>query len=293
MCFLFSCLNPRFFLAIAFWVCLCAQTYAQPETATSEKARIVVPAWGYGLNSPQDYFYRLLKLALSKTEAIYGATEVVPTSSVLTAARVMSDLKSSKTVDVMWHSNSVAYAQELLAVPISLTKELNEYRVLLIRREDQARFSAVKTLEDLANFTGGSGSDWSSREVMLANGLPVIGVTNTALLFNMLKAKRFDYISRSLFEIWGENESFAKEGLAIENSLLIHGGEPFYFFVNKTNTVLAKRIEEGLRSAISDGSFDELFYSDEGMRRGQEELEHHDRVLLKLKRYPRLDNSLP
>ncbi len=288
MSFLSNCNASRILFFIGMVVCLCPMTYAQQE-----KTRIVVPAWDNGLNSPQDYFYRLLSLALIKTETTYGAAEVVPTASVLTSTRVMADLKNNKTIDVMWHSNSVTYARELLAIPVSLTKELNEYRVFLIRSEDQAYFSSVKTLEDLAAFTAGSGADWSSREVMLASGLPVIGVTNTPLLFNMLKAKRIDYVSRSLFEIWGESQHFAKEGLAIEKNLLVYGGEPFYFFVNKSNIPLAKRIEEGLRIAMADGSFEELFYSDEGMKRGQQELEHHDRVLLKLKNYAKPDKSLP
>lgn len=287
MRFLASFKTSRLLCASCVWLC-CASAHAQ-----TDKAHIVVPAWGYGQNSPDDYFYRLLTLALSKTESNYGAADVVPSATVLTATRVMADIKSNKTIDVMWHSNSTTYARDLLAVPISLTKELNEYRVLLIRKEDQARFSAVQTLEDLASLTAGSGADWSSREVMLANGLPVISVTNTALLFNMLKAKRFDYVSRSLFEIWGESEHFAKDGLSIEKSLLIYGGEPFYFFVNKNNTALARRIEEGLRSAMADGSFEELFYSDEGMRLGQQELEHHERVLLKLKHQARPGKSLP
>ncbi|GGY61367.1 hypothetical protein GCM10011613_00950 [Cellvibrio zantedeschiae] len=280
----------RFSLAVLILASLGLSSGSFAETA---KEPVVVPPWGGGANSPKDYFYRLLTLALTKTESAYGAAEVVPYQEVLTATRFMADLKMNKTIDVMWHGNSELYERELLAIPISLTKELNEYRVFLIRREDQPRFSTINSLDDLSKFTSGGGADWPSRDIMVANGLPVIGITNTSLLFNMLKAKRFDYVSRSLFEVWGENERFAKEGLALEQTLLIHGGQPFYFFVNKANTALAKRIEEGLRLAIADGSFDELFYSDEGMQRGQQELEHNERKLIKLKYQPRATTGLP
>ncbi len=37
---------------------------------------------------------------------------------------------------------------------------------------------------------------------------------------------------------------------------------PFYFFVNKSNTELAKNIEKGLRIAIEDGSFEQYFMND-------------------------------
>lgn len=281
-------------LIFSFTILLLAAICGSQKTlAAPEVAQIVVPPWDNGHNSPKDYFYRLLTLALQKTEPTYGPAEVVPYKTSLTATRFMADLKQNKTIQLMWHSNSDLYARELLAIPISLTKELNEYRVFLIRREDQVRFNTVEDLKDLARFTGGSGVDWSSREVMIENGLPVLGISNTGLLFNMLKAKRFDYISRSLFEIWGESDTFAKEGLAMEKSLLVHGGEPFYFFVNKTNTALATRIEEGLQLALADGSFDEIFYSDEGMRRGQEELERNDRLVLKLKRGAQTIKGLP
>lgn len=289
----FICCPMRCVQHFLLWLALCAcwPSFAFAETV---KQQIVVPAWGGGVNSPNDYFYRLLNLALDKTEATYGAAEIVPFPEVLTATRYMADLKKNKTVDLLWHGTSRLYERELLAIPISLTKELNEYRVLLIRKEDQPRFSTVKTVDDLKEFLSGSGTDWPSRDIMVSNGLPVLGVTNPALLFNMLKAKRFDYISRNLFEIWGESERFAKEGLAMEQTLVVHGGEPFYFFVSPANPKLARRIELGLKLAIADGSFEAVFASDEGMRRGQQVLDKGQRRILKLDmNYTPVNNELP
>ena len=162
------------------WLCLCCCLVSGGATCSESISKpIVVPPWGGGVNSPDDYFYRVLTLALAKTEAAYGAAEIKPFSEALTATRFMADLKKAKTIDLMWHGTSRLYERELLAIPVSLTKELNEYRVLLIRREDQARFGTVKTVDDLKKFTSGSGSDWPSRDIMLSNGLPVVGVTKT------------------------------------------------------------------------------------------------------------------
>jgi hypothetical protein len=273
---------------------LCLTGVFLSTLVVAEPLKVVVPPWGGLANFHDDYFYRLLVLVLANTEAQYGPAEIVPYSEALTATRFVADLKQNKTVDLIWHGTSRQYERELLAIPISITKELNEYRVLLIRKEDQPRFSAVKTLADLRQYVSGGGVDWPSQTAMLKNGLPVIDVTNPNLLFNMLKAKRFDFISRNLFEVWGEGERYAKDGLTIEQTLLVHGGEPFYFFVSKSNPALGKRIEDGLKIAIADGSFDTLVASDDGLRRGQELLNKNRRRLLQLyKNYSPNSRSLP
>jgi hypothetical protein len=86
-----------------------------------------------------------------------------------------------------------------------------------------------------------------------------------------------------LYEIWAEQPAHANKGLVIEESLLLNYPSPIYFFVNKNDKALADRIERGLTIAISDGSFDELFFSVEGFRKGWAELHSNNRKLLKLK----------
>ena len=117
---------------------------------------------------------------------------------------------------------------------------------------------------------------------MQHNNLPVIAVANTSLLYTMLRMKRFDYMSRNMFEIWGEAERYQQDGLVIEQTLLLHGGVPFYFFVSKANPKLAERIERGLRIAIADGSFEKLFLSEESFKRGIAEINSGKRRLLEL-----------
>jgi hypothetical protein len=249
--------------------------------AVAEPLKIVVPPWG-GAGAPNEYFVRVLALAFSKTEATEGAVEIQAYPEQLTGARFVADLKNNKTVNVMWHGTSVEREQDLIAVPISLAKDLNEYRVLLIRKEDQEKFNSVHSIDDLRKFTAGSSTDWPSKDILKQNNLPVFAVANWSLLKGMLKMKRFDYISRNIFEVWDEAARYEKEGLVVEQSLLLHGGVPFYFFVSKANPDIAARIERGLRIAIADGSFEELFLSVDGFRRGEIELKAGNRRLLKL-----------
>ena len=59
-----------------------------------------------------------------------------------------------------------------------------------------------------------------------------------------------------------------------------------YFFVNKSNHDLAKRIETGLRIAQRDGSFDKLFNSIPRYLWGVELLKKHQRRVITLQPLP-------
>ncbi len=77
----------------------------------------------------------------------------------------------------------------------------------------------------------------------------------------MTAYKRFDLFPRGINEIFSEFALHSKENptLAIEKNLLIYYPWPYYFFFNKDDDALKKRIELGLRKMIKDGSFDAIF----------------------------------
>jgi hypothetical protein len=252
---------------------------ALASAAYTEPVRLVLPAWsseGHG-----DYFVRLLELAFAKT-ADEGAVELTASPEHFSGTRYIANLKNNSIVDIVWHGTNAQRESELLPVRISLLKNLNEYRLLLIRAEDQQKFTPVKTLDELRKFTAGASSDWPSLNVLRNNQLPVKAVNNASLLIPMLNNQRFDYMSRNMFEIWSEVEQNKKNNLAVEQHLMLHGGVPFYFFVNKSHVALAKRIERGLTIAIADGSFDELFYSVPDFKKGMEEIANSQRSVLEL-----------
>jgi len=74
----------------------------------------------------------------------------------------------------------------------------------------------------------------------------------------MLKAGRFDYFPRGLYQIKNELDTYAEWGFAIVPDLALHYPNAIHFFVAKDNTALAKRIELGLIRAKADGSFEAL-----------------------------------
>jgi len=168
-------------------------------------------------------------------------------------------------------------------VRVSLLHQLNDYRVFLIRQDEQSKFEAVRSLDELRRLQAGVGLNWPSADVLRANRLPVVTSTTYELLFPMLRAKRFDYLPRGIHEAWYEQHQHAAEGLAIEETIFLHYPLPFYFFVSRNNPLLADRIERGLSLAQSDGSFDKLFNSFASFRRSLDEINANRRRVFELK----------
>jgi hypothetical protein len=229
------------------------------------------------------YFFQLLELALKKTEATDGPFSIAPYKENFTNKRYISEvMRDDGLLDVIWTMNDKKREQELLPIKISVLRGLNSFRVFLIRKGDQEKFHNVHSLKDLAQYNAGLGSIWPDTPIMQSNGLPVITSAHYELLFTMLAAKRFDYFPRGLYEVWDEQRAHPEQDFIIEDSLMLHYPAPIYFFVNKKNVLLANRIERGLRIAMQDGSFDQLFFSIPGFKWGFEEMHNSSRQQLDL-----------
>lgn len=229
------------------------------------------------------FFAKLLELALQKTQATDGDFELKQSHDNYTSKRLLAELiRGDNAINIIWTSTSKMREELLLPIKISIVRGLNSYRVFLIRKEDQEKFHGIRNLKALGKLLAGQGAQWPDTAVMMSNNLPLVTAAQSDLLFDMLAGKRFDYFPRGLYEVWGEQELNADKGLIIEDSLMLHYPAPIYFFVNKKDTALANRIERGLRIAIQDGSFELLFFSVPGFKRGYEELQHSQRLTLQL-----------
>lgn len=233
------------------------------------------------------YYEKALQLALQKTAAPTDSSETInyqishyPNTVGRERFRL---LVKQGSVDIIWSSSNKQREKEFIPVKVNLLRGINEYRVLLIRANDQARFDKIKTLEDLRKLKIGSGTHWSDTEVYQFNSLPLVTSYAFDTMFRMLAAKRFDYMARSLQEIDHELEKYGQLGLIAEKNLLIHYPQPIYFFLNKKNHGLAKRIEQGLLLAQADGSLTELFMSIPSFRAAEEKIRHIDRRIIELR----------
>ncbi|BFM12181.1 transporter substrate-binding domain-containing protein [Simiduia litorea] len=251
-------------------------------TDATVTAKIVVPTRDVATTADTDFFFPLLNLALSKTIASDGPFETSYHPLVLSSARILSKLDKGDGIDVVWTSTSTSREQNFRPVPISLLRELADYKVLLINADEQPRFNRIATLEDLKTLRAGVGGHWPDAKLLSNNGFNIATSIYYESLFKMLAAKRFDFFSRGLFEAWYDLEQHPDMGLTIEKTLMLYYPAPFYFFVRKDNKALADRLERGLKIAQADGSFDALLNSIPAFRRGNEEFNQHKRKVFTL-----------
>lgn len=236
-----------------FYLLLCLALF--PLSALS--AEIVrYPAIEDVADKRSNYPLALLELALKKA----GSTATLQsTSTRVSKSRALHLLETGVAVDVVWTMTSIEREQRLLPVRIPLYKGLGSYRLLLIRGEDQAKFSALKDQAQLKQLLMSQVHDWVDTAVLRQNKFKVLDASGYQNLFQMLVHKRVDAVPRSVLEIEAEQQLYAAQGLQIETDWLLHYPGAVYFFVSNKNPQLAQQIESGLRLALQDGSFDLLF----------------------------------
>jgi len=234
---------------------------------------------------PAYFFEQLLILSLEKTRATDGDFFIVHNIHGGGIARDRAMVIAGAGIDAMWASVTKEREQQMRLVPVDLLKGLNNYRVLLINKDAQSQFTKVKTLDDLRQFSVGSGEHWTDGNILKDNGFNVILTSSYSGLFKMLAARRFNFISRGLHEIGYDTKEYKSLGLIQENNILLQYDVPirYCFFVNKNNVALADRIERGLKIAQQDGSFDQLFYQMPSFKTGEELFKSSHRTVIEIK----------
>ncbi|MDF3012339.1 MAG: hypothetical protein K0Q78_543 [Cellvibrio sp.] len=236
------------------------------------------------------YFSKVLELALTKTISSHGPYHIKLVPVMPIGNRLLREIEAGR-VDITWMPYNVNAPAQLTPVKIRLLKNLSDYRVFLIRADDQARFSKVYTVEDLRRLRGGIGSHWPDRIVMEENGLPLVLSISYFNLFKMLASNRFDYYSRGVHQVLPEINAYADKGLGLELELLLHYENPVYFYVNKSNNLLVERLSIGLEIAIKDGSFDALFQQFKNFTWAESMLKKTNRRVIPLRNFSFSDAS--
>jgi len=225
------------------------------------------PQGNVGHEDPAQYFpVRLLRAALEHSGRDYLPQ---PTTQMMRQNRALVELQNGRAIEVLWTMTSRQREQDLLPVRVPLDRGLIGWRLLLIRKRDEARFAAIRKAAELQALEALQGHDWPDTEILRANHYRVQTSSDYAGMFKMLNSGRVDYFPRSVFEVWSEAEAFADQGLMVAPGLALHYPSAFYFFVNKKNSVLAADIQRGLEAMLADGSYERLFqeYFGETLRR--------------------------
>ncbi|MCI0491359.1 MAG: hypothetical protein L0Z07_00310 [Planctomycetes bacterium] len=209
------------------------------------------------------YHWKILETALERTVPKHGPFRMVA-SEVMTERRQVSELeRAGGKLTVMYLDTTPELEKKLFPIRIPVDKSLVGYRVFLIHKDDQQRFAAVHSLDDLRAFTYGLGASWVDVEILKFNRFKVNTGSSYDGLFRMLVNRRFDILSRGASEVLGEYNA-RKDSMPdvhIEPNILLYYPLPMYFWFSKTDEgrQLAARAEEGMRLMIDDGTFDWIF----------------------------------
>ncbi|WP_317205042.1 transporter substrate-binding domain-containing protein [Janthinobacterium sp.] len=202
----------------------------------------------------------IMRTALEKTTPEFGPFEMEASAEKMNEERTLNELKGGKVVNIAWSSTSTDKEKDLLPIRIPLRKGILGYRVALIQSDKQAEIDKVTTLAELKKLTIGQGTGWGDVALYEANGFKVTTAKYDEL-FKMTAGGRFDLFPRGISEAFAEQEHNVKANpkLAVEKNILIYYPWPYYFFFNKADGALQKRMQAGIRKMIKDGSFDSIF----------------------------------
>ena len=209
-----------------------------------------------------EYRWKLLELALAHTNDTKKLPQLAPFSEDVTQNRGISLLEAGD-IDVIALGTNAEREAQLLPVKIDILRGIVGFRLLVIRAADQERITQMDEVSLRKQLMFGLNSQWADLPIMRANGFSVVTSSDYENLFAMLAANRFDAFPRGLNEARRELDERKQNysQLAIEKSKALYFPYPVYFWVNKNNVALAKRIELGLSRSLADGSFRKLFES--------------------------------
>jgi len=246
------------------------------ENESKHVNQTLQPVKHYQVQNRYQYGARLLALAFSKLDKPYEIE--APKLQAMNEARGELEIISGR-MDVQWVSTTASREIDMIPVKVPLYRGILGLRLLLTIKERSEELKTISSIEDLRKFVGGHGLHWGDLPIYQANNLKVVTHVKYQQLFEMLIHSRFDYFHRGVNEIWDEL-SLYNNSLNIVDEVMLFYPHPVYFFVSKHRPDLAVQLEKGLRLALDDGSFKELFLSVHGTFLDKAKLDERRLVVL-------------
>lgn len=209
------------------------------------------------------YDIEILRLALEKTRPTYGGYQLhaIPPANFV---RMMHSLRHNTYPNMVMETSYDAKLEEtdeLTYIPFPLELGIIGYRVCFVNPRVKDEIQQVNSLGELRKFTMGQGAGWADIKILRHNGFHVAEVSNYNSLFKMVAGGRFDLLCRGVNELMKEYEQYKHIGkLTYDESFALVYRLPRFFYLNKNNTLLRQRLEEGIKIAYADGSLLELWH---------------------------------
>ncbi len=148
-----------------------------------------------------DYSLALLSMALEKTTDDFGPYQLEKKFNLTSRDRGLVELQKGKLVNVLTVPTRPEWEDSTLYIPISIHKDLLDFRVLLIDGKKAKQFSEIKTYDQLKQLRFGLMPQWTTTKILQAQDFNVITSSYYEGLFGMLMHDRFDVFLRGLSEV--------------------------------------------------------------------------------------------
>ncbi|KZN32690.1 transporter substrate-binding domain-containing protein [Pseudoalteromonas luteoviolacea] len=218
------------------------------HTAVAKEAKVVRVTQG-----AHPYVVDLIKLALSYQKDVYKLRYV---DNIPTQSRAIRLLGKENGIDIFWSVTNSRRENMARAVRVPIVKGLLGYRILVINKDNQAKFSNLNHISQLQKFHFGLRYDWPDHNIFVDNQLSVNEFKTFTGALNMLKSNRFDAIPISILEL---PDLVSRYQTYAEQNLLLYYPSAVYLFVEKSDQALFHALSNGMNQALQDGQFEKLF----------------------------------
>ncbi|MCI2285791.1 hypothetical protein L3081_23430 [Colwellia sp. MSW7] len=208
----------------------------------------------------------VIRRALEITEPEYGAFDLQLVEITMSGGRMILSGLTGKLVNTLILPGNARWDKQHIAIRIPIRLGLLGYRLLLINKVDLPKFEKINTLQELKELTAGLTNYWETTKILKHGGYKVMETGHFDGLFLMLDKHRFDYLPRSIYEIYAELEERKDtlENVVVEPTIALNIPMLSYVYVSPSEPRIAKRIKSGLQKLLANGELKELLYKHYG-----------------------------
>lgn len=254
-----------------------------PLVMAGEPKHYVVHAQAVTGQPGVNYYTDLLELILNASRQPNEIIDFEYSDHQYSQARWMAEIQQSSLNQVMWTVTDREREALLRPIRVPISKGLLGVRLLVIRKEDAQTFAAITSPEQLKVLVAGQGINWPDTKILTQNGFAVTQAKDKDILYRMLVAKRFDYFPRGAVELEHDLQFINSHNLMIDPHWVLVYPNPMYFFVNKNNEELARRLERGWELILHNGQYEKFLKLQPRIQSALAELKKHRRNVVHLR----------
>jgi len=204
----------------------------------------------------RDFSRLVLRAVMERTVDQFGPYRIDEATVFMERPRLLSELQTGQLVNIVGIQADAQWMKALPYVPIPFDLGLQSWRLLLTNASTQPQLRQMARNGQLAQARAGVATSWVFRTILEQNHYRTVLGNNREGLFTMLSAGRFDYLPRTMTEVFGEFDAFHQKypRMVIDDSVVLYARVPMLFFIAPHNGRLQQRVTTGMEAIFKDGT---------------------------------------